>query len=73
MYHSVNVSGARATENQKSVLVYDSAEFKSFSDASNSARGNTASWDSLVMASPHKSKFFGLLPFHMESVSDICL
>ena len=69
MYHSVNVSGAKATENQNSVLVYDSAEFKSFSEASNSARGNTSAWDSQVMASPHRSKFFSLLPFHMESVS----
>ena len=27
MYHSVNVSGAKATSNEKSVLVYDSPEF----------------------------------------------
>ena len=68
-YHSVNISGAKATSNQKSVMVYDSPEFESFSQASNSSAGNVASWDSMVMASPHKSKFFSLLPFQMESVS----
>jgi len=51
------------------VLVYDSTEFSDLSGASGKASGNVKSWDSLVMAGPHKAKFFSLVPFQIESVS----
>ena len=67
MYHSIANSGVKATEGEKAVTVYNSPEFDSFSGASKSANGHVNSWDSQLMASPHKSKFFSLIPFHIES------
>ena len=69
MYHSIAKSGVQATEGQKAVMVYDSPEFESFSGASASSHGIVSSWDSLIMSSPYKKKFFSLLPFQIESVS----
>merc|ERR1719263_2214831 len=66
-YHSVARSGATATEGQTPVVVYDSAEFAGLSGASSSSGGSLASWDGLVMAGPHRAKFFSLLPFQIES------
>ena len=71
-YTSINRSGVAATEGEQPVLVYNSQEYDSFSGASNQASGNVQSWDSLVMGSPHRSKFFSLLPFQIESVSYFC-
>ena len=68
-YHSVNRSGVLATKNETPVPVYSSEEFKIFSQSSERAAGNVSSWDSQVMNSPHKAKFFSLLPFQIESVS----
>ena len=48
-------------------MIYDSPEFKTFSQATTGAEGNIGSWDSQVSASPHKGKFFSLIPFHIES------
>ena len=67
IYHSIAKSGVQATQGEKSVLVYDSAEFESLSGASKTSNGVVAAWDSQLMASPHKGKFFSLLPFQMES------
>ena len=59
--HSIAPSGATAAEGAKSFTVYDSPEAESFINAS---KGDSLqSWDAQVMASPYKSKFFGLLPF----------
>ena len=69
MYHSIARSGVQATEGEKAVMVYDSPEFESFSGASASSQGIVSSWDAQVMSSPHKNKFFSLLPFQIESVS----
>ena len=66
-YHSVSRSGVEATAKELPVMVYDSPEFQSFSSASSNSSGNVSSWDSQVMASPHRSKFFSLLPFQIES------
>ena len=65
MYHSLAKPGVTATEGEKSVLVYDSPEFQSFSQASSG--GNVASFDSAIIGSPYKSKFFSLIPFQIES------
>ena len=69
MYHSIANSGVEATQGETPVMVYDSAEFDSFSTASTNSHGVVSSWDSQVMNSPYKSKFFSLLPFQIESVS----
>ena len=66
-YHQINRSGVQATQNEKPVLVYNSVEFESFNKSSLNAHGNVSSWDSQVLASPYRSKFFGLLPFQIES------
>ena len=66
-YHQINRSGAQATQNESPVLVYDSAEFDSFSTASRNASGNVSSWDSQVLGSAHRGKFFSLIPFQIES------
>ena len=44
MYHSVAKPASSATDGEKSVVVYDSPEFDSFSQAS--SQGNIASFDS---------------------------
>ena len=69
MYHSIANSGVEATQGETPVMVYDSPEFDSFSTASTNSNGVVSSWDSQVMSSPYKAKFFSLLPFQIESVS----
>ena len=66
-YHQINVSGAEVTRNETGVLVYDSAEYSSFSNAYRNSHGNLNTWDSNLLSSPHKAKFFSLLPFQWES------
>ena len=68
-YTSISKSGIAAAEAESPVLIYDSPEFNSFSGASAQAGGSLPTWDSQIMASPHKAKFFSLLPFQIESVS----
>ena len=67
MYHSIASSGVKATQGERAITVYSSPEYDSFSGASKSASGHVSSWDSQLMASPHKSKFFSLIPFQIES------
>ena len=62
-YHSIARDPIKAIGSEKSVLVYDSQEYKSFSG---SQQGNS-SWASAIMSNPHKSKFFSLIPFFIES------
>ena len=69
MYHSINVSGAKATTNETPVLVYNSEEFNTFGSISDSAKGSVDEWDKSILSSSAKSKFFSLIPFHIESVS----
>ena len=69
MYHSINVSGVKATSNETPVLVYNSEEFNTFGSISDSAKGSVDEWDKSILSSSAKSKFFSLIPFHIESVS----
>ena len=39
MYHSINVSGAKATTGETPVLVYNSEEFNTFGSISDQANG----------------------------------
>ena len=71
MYHSINVLGAKATTNETPVLVYNSEEFNTFGSISDSAKGSVDEWDKSILSSSAKSKFFSLIPFHIESVSTI--
>ena len=68
--HSVSQSGSEITEHEKSVLVYEAPEFEGFNSLSSGADGDANSWDSKVLSSDLKGKYFGLLPFQMESVSN---
>ena len=69
MYHSIAKSGVQSTQGEKAVMVYDSPEFESFNAAQSNSNGVLQSWDSQIMSSPHKGKFFSLIPFQIESVS----
>ena len=71
MYHSINVSGAKATTNETAVLVYNSEEFNTFNSIADSVKGEVDKWDKAILSSSAKSKFFSLVPFHIESVSTI--
>ena len=69
MFHSINVSGVKATSNETPVLVYNSEEFSTFGSLSDKANGEVDDWDHSILNSSAKSKFFSLIPFHIESVS----
>ena len=67
--HSIQQSGVEKTQNETPVLVYQAQEFEGFHSMSTSAAGEISSWDSKLLNSDLKSKFFGLIPFQIESVS----
>jgi hypothetical protein len=60
-YHSVNAPVSSFLANEEPVLVYQAKEHADLKKASGE------SWDGNLMASSHTSKFFGFVPFFVES------
>ena len=66
-FYSIARSGRQATQGEEPVLVYNSTEYKDFKGTNGK---DVAGFDSVMMSGPHKAKFFSLLPFQVESVSN---
>ena len=69
--HTVARSGEQATQGQEPVVVYDSNEFEEFNKLTTNSGGDVHSWDGHLSSSSMKSKFFSLVPFYIEAVSNV--
>ena len=61
--HSIARNPTQAISGETPVPVYTSPEFDQLNQISRSSEG----FSSAIMTSPHKAKFFSLIPFHIES------
>ena len=61
-YHSVSTAASKALATETPVTVYQGADYATYQRANESH-----DFASNVMASPHKGKFFSLLPFWIEA------
>ena len=61
-YHTIQRAASASIGAEKPVVVYEALEHASFKTAHESH-----DWNSNIMASEHKAKFFSLLPFFFEA------